>query len=218
MPESFDKKILRFAGNKLLPIAVDVLCKTLRIEIENEKTISELTVNQQNFVVAFWHGKMALGWYLHSNKNFAALVSQSNDGQILTNVLNKWGFDVSRGSSHKGGKESLEQILQKANSKFSIAITPDGPTGPALKMKAGAVITAQRANIPLVLVGIHYVNKKQFRSWDSFEIPKPFSKVKVVYSDPIFISESLSREETTKIIEQCEQNLNQLNKKAEELC
>lgn len=218
MPNSFDKKFLRFAGSKLLPFAVNVLCKTLRVKIENYETVNELYKNNKNFVTAFWHGKMTLGWYLHRNKNFAALVSQSKDGELLANLLTKWKYDVTRGSSHRGGKESLEQILDKANNNFSIAITPDGPTGPIHKMKAGAVIIAQRVNIPLVLVGIHYQKKKVFRSWDYFELPLPFSKVQIVYSNLKIVRQDLSREETTRIIEQCELELNQLNKKAEELC
>ncbi len=68
--------------------------------------------------------------------------------------------------------------------KYSVAITPDGPTGPARVMKAGAVIAAQRASIPLVLLGVAYSKKYIFKSWDKFEVPKFFSNVTLVYSNP----------------------------------
>ena len=212
------KNILRNLGNKFLFIAVDVLCKSLRIKIVNGNPVQDLINKNENFVVAFWHGQMLLGWFLHRNKNFAALVSKSKDGDLLSNVLTKWNFEVARGSSHIGGKEALEILLNQAKKGYSIAITPDGPTGPIFKMKAGAVITAKKSGIPLFLLGISNSKKRKLKSWDGFEIPKFFSKTVVVYSEPIFIDGGLGYDETSKMIKECENLLNVLQKKAEELC
>ncbi len=84
-------------------------------------------------------------------------------------------------------------------------------------MKAGAVITAQRSGIPLVLCGVACNKRYTFNSWDKFEVPKFFSKVVMKYSYPIFVDENLSRDETSKIIEQCDVKLNQLQKDADEI-
>lgn len=212
------KNILRNIGGKFLFFAVNVLCKSLRIKFENSEAVQKLIDEKKNFVVAFWHGSMLLGWFLHRNKNFAALVSKSKDGDLLSNVLTKWKFEVARGSSHIGGKDALEILLKQASEGFSIAITPDGPTGPIYKMKAGAVITAKKAKIPLFLLGLANRKKRKLKSWDGFEVPKFFSKSVAVYSDPVFINPELGYDETSKKIDECERLLNNLQKKAEELC
>lgn len=212
------RNVLRNIGNKFLFFAVDVLCKSLRIKVVNGEAIQKSIDEKKNFVVAFWHGSMLLGWFLHKDKNFAALVSKSKDGDLLSNVLTKWNFEVARGSSHIGGKEALEILLKQANEGYSIAITPDGPTGPIYKMKAGAVITAKKAKIPLFLLGISNSKKRKLKSWDGFEIPKFFSKSVAVYSDPIYIDTNLGYDETSEKIEEYEELLNKLQMKAEELC
>jgi lysophospholipid acyltransferase (LPLAT)-like uncharacterized protein len=212
------RNILRNAGNKFLFYAVDVLCKSLRVKIENGEAVQKLIDEKKNFVVAFWHGSMLLGWFLHRGKNSAALVSKSKDGDLLSNVLTKWNFEVARGSSHVGGGEALIILLKSAEDGYTIAITPDGPTGPIYKMKPGAVITAKKAKIPLFLLGIGHNKKRVLKSWDKFEIPKFFSKSVAVYSDPIFIDDNLSYDETNEKIKDCEMLLNKLQMKAEELC
>ena len=82
-------------------------------------------------------------------------------------------------------------------------------------MKAGAVIITHRNSTPLVLCGIGYKNKYVLSSWDKFEVPKFFSKVNVVYSDPIFIEKDLERDEVSKIIDDCNVRLNELQSEAE---
>jgi lysophospholipid acyltransferase (LPLAT)-like uncharacterized protein len=213
-----NKDILRFLGIHAAGFAVNVLLKTVRIEKINIAAAETLTKAGKNFVAAFWHGSMALGWYINRNQNFSALVSKSKDGDVLANLLKGWQFKVVRGSSHIGGKEALGLMLELTRQKFSLAITPDGPTGPIYKMKAGAVVTAKKSNIPLILVGIGIKKKIKLKSWDSFEIPKPFSKAVVIFSDPIYVDANLSYEETSGIITDCENRLNELQKRALELC
>lgn len=214
----FQKDFLRFIGLRLANFVVNVLLKTVRINIRNNDVIESLNAKKQNFIVAFWHGTMLIGWYLHRRKNCAALVSKSKDGDVLAHVLTKWEYNVVRGSSHIGGKEALEMMIGLVNDKYSLVITPDGPTGPVHKMKAGAVVAAKKTNVPLLLVGIGFKNKITLKSWDGFEIPKPFSRVEVIYSDAIYIDKELSYEETSTKIEECEKMLVKLRKDAVELC
>ena len=57
-----------------------------------------------------------------------------------------------------------------------VAITPDGPRGPAHKLKPGAVVSAKKSKVPLVLAGVGFKKKKIFKSWDQFEVPYLFSE------------------------------------------
>ncbi len=206
---------LRFLGSFLLSHSLDALCKTLRFTYKNKKIVDDLKKQKQHFVLAFWHGTMLLPWFLHRNDGFAALTSKSKDGDLLAKQLKHWKYKVVRGSSSKGGDVALGIMVDHAKNGYSIAITPDGPRGPEHKFKAGAVITEKKSGVPIVLVGIGIKSKKKLKSWDKFQIPNPFSKVKVIYSDPVYVDTKLSYEETSKVIEECETKLNELRKEAE---
>lgn len=212
------KNLLRFFGIKIAGFLINVLLFTVKIRIDNKESVEKLNAINQNFVVAFWHGSMVIGWYLHRNTNCSALVSRSKDGDVLAHILKKWNYKIVRGSSHIGGNDALLMLLDLINNKYSLAITPDGPTGPIHKMKAGAVITAKKGNVPLILTGIGCNRKIVFKSWDKFELPLPFSNVYVKYSDPIKIDKNLSYDETSNVILQCEEMLNKLQKEAIERC
>lgn len=201
---------LRFLGYYFLFHCVDILCKSLKIEKQNYEVIDKLNSENQNYVLAFWHGTMLLPWYLHGNPKFAALTSKSKDGDLLAKILKKWNYEVVRGSSSRGGDIALSIMVDYARNNFSIAITPDGPRGPRHQFKAGAVITAKKSGIPLVLVGVGFKKKKILKNWDKFEIPHFLTKARIVYSDPLFVDENLGYEETSGIIRHCNEKLNQL--------
>jgi lysophospholipid acyltransferase (LPLAT)-like uncharacterized protein len=206
---------LRFFGSVILTHSLDALCKTLRVSYKNKKVIDDLRKQKQNYVLAFWHGTMLLPWFLHRDDGFAALTSKSKDGDLLAKQLKHWNYKVVRGSSSKGGDVALGIMVDLAKNGFSIAITPDGPRGPEYKFKAGAVVTAKKSNVPVVLIGIGIKSKKKLKSWDKFQIPNPFTNVKVIYSDPVYVDAKLSYDETSKIIDECEKKLIELQKEAE---
>ncbi|NWF89990.1 MAG: lysophospholipid acyltransferase family protein [Ignavibacteriaceae bacterium] len=206
---------LRFIGNFVLHFSISVLCKTMRISFVNKDVITKLENEGKNYILAFWHGTMLLPWYLNKNKKFAALISKSKDGELLNKILKRWKYNVIRGSSSVGGDVALGIMVDFAKNGYSVAITPDGPRGPAFKLKAGAVVTAKKSGLPLVLVGIGYKKKKFLRSWDSFQVPFFFTKANVVYSDQIFVDNNLTYEATSAIIKNCEKILCDLQETAE---
>jgi hypothetical protein len=209
------QQLLRFLGDHFLYFGINALCKSLRIEKENYTVIENLKSKNQNYVLAFWHGTMILPWYLHGAPDFAALTSKSKDGDLLAKILIKWKYQVVRGSSSTGGDVALGIMVDYARNKFSIAITPDGPRGPRQKFKAGAVVTAKKTKIPLVLAGVGFKRKKILSNWDKFEIPYFFTTAKIVYSDPIYVDSNLTYEETSSVISKCDEELNKLQQQAQ---
>lgn len=207
--------ILRFLGEHFLYSALNLLCRSLRINKQNIDVIETLKKNNQNYILAFWHGTMLLPWYLHGSQNFAALTSKSKDGDLLAKILKKWNYKVIRGSSSTGGDIALGIMVDYAKNKYSIAITPDGPRGPRQNFKAGAVITAKKSGIPLVLVGIGFKRKKTLSNWDKFEVPYFFTQTNIIYSEPVYVDAALTYKETSEIISACEAKLNSLQQQAQ---
>ncbi len=195
---------------------VTTLCKSLKVIKINDEAIKKLDNENKNYILAFWHGTMLLPWYLHGNPKCAALISKSKDGDLLAKILKHWNYNVVRGSSSTGGDIALAIMIDFAKNDYSVTITPDGPRGPAHKFKAGAVITAKKSEVPLILAGVGYQKKKVLSNWDKFEVPYFFSKAKIIYSEPIFIEANLSYEETSNIIINCENKLNELQREAQD--
>ena len=79
------------------------------------------------------------------------------------------------------------QVLKRG---ADMAITPDGPRGPRHSFAAGALVLAYRAGVPVVSLVAHVDRKWQLRSWDGFEIPKPFARVTIAYGDPVHLVEA----------------------------
>jgi hypothetical protein len=146
-------------------------------------------------------------WKIFSDKRPVGVVSSSKDGQVLVKLLEKWNFSFIRGSSSKGGKEVLEQIIETAKSNI-VLITPDGPRGPRLKFKAGAVVAAQRAQVPLFFLKVKINSKKIFlKSWDKFELPLPFSRININISEPYEIPLEATREDINSVIANLEREM-----------
>jgi len=134
-------------------------------------------------VVMFWHGKMFAGWYAVRTRKPIALVSKSKDGAYLAAVLASWGYQLTRGSSRKQGKEALEEAMEhmSARDTNTLAITPDGPRGPRHEFKRGAFIAARELGLPLFMLSIEYHSPIVLtKSWDHFELPKPFTQVSII--------------------------------------
>lgn len=214
--KNIKKKILRSAGFNFSGPLINVLCKTLKIEETNKSSINDLVQKKQNMIFAFWHGTMLVPWYVLKLHQPSTIVSKSKDGGLLSNLLSSWNYDVKRGSSSKGGKEVLEELVNEANKNKIIAITPDGPRGPNKIMKAGTVIIGKKTKTPIILVGVNYKKSVKLRSWDQFEIPLPFSKVKIIYSNSIEVDPELSYEETDGFIKYLNDQLNEIQEMAKQ--
>ncbi len=164
-----------------------------------------------NAIIAFWHGKMLPVWKAFAGKNSRALVSLSKDGEILAALLESWKYQVSRGSTSRGGKEALDSIISGARGSVTL-ITPDGPRGPAREFKAGAAVAASRSGVPVVLCGVKIRHFKTFgRSWDRFRLPLPFTRVDLTFSAPYPAPGPEDRDAISEFIKLLESELNKID-------
>lgn len=213
------KKLILFALRLLLWRVALWWCRTVNITRIGHEQFNAFRSSKKNFVVAFWHGSMLMGWFLHRPKGepiVSALVSHSNDGEYLSSVLERWGYTLIRGSSHIGGKEAMQMMVDSIEQGHSLAITPDGPRGPRHEMKMGAIRAAQKTSVPLFLAGIAVKKKRNLKSWDAFEVPLPFTKAAVAYSEPIIVPKELDGELLDQFKMKMQLRLNELTLKAEQ--
>lgn len=192
-------KRLRRRLATLGPAVFHKLSDTWRLRIQG-------AMPPEKAVIAFWHGEMLPAWKCFADQGATALVSHSRDGGLLTELLENWGFTVARGSSSKGGDEALAEIVAAAQ-RGRVLITPDGPRGPARKMKPGAVVAAQRAGVPLYLCRVKAAKAVRGTNWDRFVIPLPFSTIDLEFV-ALDIPLEAGREAIDGLIVKAEQLLN----------
>jgi lysophospholipid acyltransferase (LPLAT)-like uncharacterized protein len=106
---------------------------------------------------------------------------------------------------NRGGKGAIEKIIAEIrNSNRNFLIAVDGSRGPRHKMKAGAVIVAQKAQVPLYLLRASYKGIPLIFSWDKHRIPYPFAEVTFHTSDAIRIDRDADKNQVNQKINECE--------------
>jgi len=143
-------------------------------------------------VLAFWHGRMLYFLHRYHRQRFTMLVSQSKDGDFVSLVLQRFGVDVTRGSSSRGGTQALRILLRKIRGGYHVAVTPDGPRGPRYVVHPGVVAVAKQTGAAILPVTYSARWCKVLQSWDAFVLPLPFSRIMVIYGAPIYVPASAS--------------------------
>lgn len=178
-------------GVQLLKVWV----RTLRYKIEDHAGIVGQPV-RENFIGALWHNRLLIFPLtlrrFFSNRRGAALISASHDGDLLTDAIHRFGFDVVRGSSSRLGASALLQLGDVLASGRDVVITPDGPLGPAYQLSPGIIFLGQKTGARVLPLNLEYSSCWRLKSWDQFVIPRPFSKVRVIIGEPVQIRSTSS--------------------------
>ena len=142
---------------------------------------------QGRCVFAFWHARLLPLAFTHRGRGIGVLISRHHDGELIARVVERLGFTTARGSSTRGGEAGVRDMLRLAERGHPLAITPDGPRGPAEVAKAGVVMIASRSGLPVLPVVSSASRAWRLSSWDGFRIPWPFARVVVAYGEPIHV-------------------------------
>lgn len=204
-----NKKFKRYG--LIIYYILKAISKSLKMEIRKSPKIK----SGEGYICSFWHNKLvgaSLSLVDFSEKR-GVLASPSQDGELIAVPLERLGFHVIRGSSDKNSVKSLLGLLKLMKEGYSIGTPLDGPKGPIYEVKPGLVYIAQKSGRPIVPIGIAFSNKWVFKkSWDKFQLPKPFSKVLCLIGDPIEIGKDSSLEEAMEMVREA---LIDINERAE---
>lgn len=159
---------------------------TLRYEIEDRAGIVGKP-GGKNFIGALWHNRLLIFPLVlrrfFPQRHGAALISASRDGDLLSDAIHRFDYDVVRGSSSKLGATGLLQLSEVLAGGRDVVITPDGPRGPAYELGPGIIFLAQKTGAAVLPMNMEYSGCWRVKSWDRFIIPKPFSKVRVIIGE-----------------------------------
>ena len=168
---------------------VRLLAATWRYRIHGWEHVVAARATGRPVIYILWHSRILPLLYHRRGEGMALLISRHRDGGYLAELSERWGYRVVRGSSKRGGEVGLLGLVRALKSGGEVALTPDGPRGPAERMKPGALAAAQHANALVVPSGARASAAWWIQSWDRFCVPRPFATVDIVYSAPFGVSE-----------------------------
>ncbi|WP_395094784.1 lysophospholipid acyltransferase family protein [Armatimonas sp.] len=209
-PRPLTLKVRALSG--MIAGLVKLLAGTARLTIIGEETAMAAIEEHNGGILVTWHGRTLIPLYRYRNRGYWALVSLSKDGDIQARNFARFGFQIVRGSTGRGGDRAAVQMLRELKKGGVLAFTPDGPRGPARKVQPGVVFFARRSGKPILPLIATATPCKRLTTWDNYLLPAPFSRAAWVFGDPIFIPPDESDEDACRRVEEV---LNACEAKAE---
>lgn len=130
------------------------------------------------------------------HRQAVVLTSASGDGEILAEVCRRFRLGAVRGSSSRRGRAALLALHRHLAAATDVIITPDGPRGPRYRIAPGAIHLGARTGTPVVPVRIEYSRKIELKTWDRFQLPLPFSRVRIVVNQAVTIDPAVADDDT----------------------
>lgn len=163
-------------------------------------------------IVIGWHGRtLEMPYFWNKSSTLKALVSPHRDGRLIVHILEKFGIGHINGSTDRNSQTAALELMRNLQNGNSIAIIPDGPRGPSMKLTMSPIFYAQKSGKPIVGITYSIAGAKVIKkSWDSMLVPLPFRKGMYAITEPIFIPADASAEEMEQYRHIVETKLNEL--------
>jgi lysophospholipid acyltransferase (LPLAT)-like uncharacterized protein len=169
----------------LLVMLIRLIYTTMRITVVGREILPGFAARDEGYVGAFWHARIIMIPFLYPGKALHILVSRHRDGEIIANILKRFGFHLVRGSSSKGGGDALREMMRLLRSDQDLGIAADGPRGPAEVLKPGAAQLGRLSGKPVIPISFSASRSIRSTSWDRFMFPLPFSRGVFVVGEPV---------------------------------
>jgi lysophospholipid acyltransferase (LPLAT)-like uncharacterized protein len=162
---------------------------TSRLRIEADPEVERLVREQRVPVIyALWHSHVFFVplFRTFERRPVSVLLSAHRDAQIVGVAARLRGIRLVFGSSTRGGAKAYLQLLTVLQSGESVVMTPDGPKGPAERVKSGVIRLAQQSGCAIVPVALASSRLHRLKSWDRSLLPLPFSKAVFELGAPLY--------------------------------
>lgn len=190
-----------------LALAVRLYWRSVRLRFSGEEHIEPLLASGTRFIPCCWHQRQvfalcALRRLRARGLNPGALVSPSKDGELAARLLGKLSVTAVRGSGRRSGAMAMRDMYVAIKDQdLSPLIAPDGSTGPPHEFKPGAIMLARLSGSPVVPFSFSCTRGIKLKTWDRLLLPLPFSRVEVVFGEPIQLEPLMQMSESPETIE-----------------
>jgi lysophospholipid acyltransferase (LPLAT)-like uncharacterized protein len=201
---TFGQRIVLAVVPRIVWALLSVVGLTWRFEViaEDGATPLLLGLGAGAEVFCFWHQCVLPCAVYFRRTHGTILISRSFDGELITRILEMFGFHAVRGSSSRGAREGLLGLKHVIESGNPAIFTADGPRGPIYQTKMGPIKLAQMTGARIGCFHLEPEHAWALRSWDHFLVPKPFTRIVVSWAQWTNVPGDLAADEfETKRVE-----------------
>ena len=175
--------------------------------------IKKINYPKDQFILSMWHRHQCLVYGVEDKEKFYALISSSNDGEIIAKAAECLNIKSVRGSSKRHGTTAALSLIDKLKEGNSVGIMVDGPRGPVGKVKDGIINIAKLSGVPIIPVAWASQDKTfhTFNTWDKFQVPFGKCFTIALYGEPIYIPANATKEEMQEWCLKVEDAMNNLD-------
>jgi lysophospholipid acyltransferase (LPLAT)-like uncharacterized protein len=193
---------------------INALGHTLRWRVEGLQHFQSILDAGRQPVMGFWHGRILPATWYFRRRGIVVITSDNFDGEWIARIIERFGYGTARGSTSRGGRRALLQLVRDMKQGKPAGFTLDGPRGPARVAQPGAIWLASATGNPVLPFHLEASRYWSVGSWDRTQIPKPFSTVALVVGAPMPIPEDLDDAGIERLRTELEARLGALEQRA----
>jgi lysophospholipid acyltransferase (LPLAT)-like uncharacterized protein len=159
----------------------------LRWQADGLEHLESVAAGGRQPIMAFWHGRILPATIYFRRRGIVVITSENFDGEWIAGIIERFGYGTARGSTSRGARKALLQLVRDMAAGRPAAFTVDGPRGPAREAQPGAVWLAKATGNPVLPFHIEADRYWTLGSWDRTQIPKPFARVAVAIGEPLAV-------------------------------
>jgi lysophospholipid acyltransferase (LPLAT)-like uncharacterized protein len=197
------KKFKLIVYSLFLKFIFNSIFVTCRWKIVGLDSFNEALKKNRPILLCLWHEHLVCvsRYFKKTTLNLYAVSSTHFDSEILAKILFSWKIKLIRGSSTHGWSSVLKQMIvlfKKASTL--VALTNDGPQGPARIAKEGSLSVAKKYNAQIISIAAKSTKSWRLHSWDKTLLPKPFSTIYIKFSKVYPDGQEVNANQITKFI------------------
>ena len=186
-----DSSLKRFEAAAISAVGyrlVAALGATLRWRTDGLEHLDEILRTGRQPVMGFWHGRILPATYYFRRRGIVVITSENFDGEWIAGIIERFGYGTARGSTSRGARKALRQLMRDMRAGRPAGFTLDGPRGPARVAQPGALWLAKATGNPVLPFHLEANRHWTLNSWDRTQIPKPWATVSIAIGEPLPIA------------------------------
>lgn len=174
---------------------IRLLGATLRWRVEGREHLDAVAASGRPPIMAFWHGRILPATVYFQRRGIVVITSENFDGEWIARIIERFGYGTARGSTSRGARRAMLQLVRDMARGHAAAFTLDGPRGPACIAQPGAVWLGKATGSPIIPFHMEASSHWTMNSWDRTQVPKPFSTIAVAIGEPLSVPRSSGDDE-----------------------
>jgi lysophospholipid acyltransferase (LPLAT)-like uncharacterized protein len=196
---------------------ISALGRTWSWRVEGADHYDAVVAAGRQPILALWHGRILPATLYFKHRGIVAMTSENFDGEWIARIHARFGYRAARGSTSRGARKAMVQLVREIGQGRPVAFTVDGPRGPARVAQAGAVWLARASGNPVLPFHAEASSAWTANSWDKTLVPRPFSTIAFAIGEPMYVPKDASDDALDVARQALEARLNALELRARTL-